>query len=106
LPQARQVLFTGGQAIRSIVSNVEPIGSLRLPSTNLLDVRVGKRFSVGTGRTLELRADVFNALNINTTKIRNVRSGSTFLIPTTVFGSATGSIVEPRILQLGVSFFF
>jgi len=105
-PQARQVLFTGGQAIRSIVLNVEPTGSLRLPSTNVLDLRVGKRFSVGTGRTLELRADVFNALNVNTTKIRNVRSGATFLIPTTVFGSATGSIVEPRILQLGASFFF
>jgi len=105
-PQARQVLFSGGQAVRSIVLNVEPIGSLRLPSTNLLDLRVGKRFTLGGARTLELRADVYNALNTNTTTIRNLRSGSTYLIPTTVFGVATGSIILPRILQLGASFYF
>ena len=105
-PQARQVLFTGGQAIRSIVLNVEPIGSLRLPSTNLLDLRVGKRYALGGARTLEFRADVFNALNINTLKIRNVRSGATFLAPRTNLGSSIGSIVEPRILHLGASFLF
>jgi len=100
------VLFTGGQAIRSIVLNVEPIGSLRLPSTNLLDLRVGKRYALGGARTLEFRADVFNALNINTLKIRNVRSGATFLAPRTNLGSSIGSIVEPRILHLGASFLF
>jgi len=105
-PQARQVQFTGGQAIRAIVLNVEPIGTLRLPATNLVDVRVGKRFTFGSARSLELRADVYNILNINTTTIRNLRSGSTYLIPTTVFGVATGSIILPRILQLGASFYF
>jgi hypothetical protein len=111
-PQARQVLFTGGRTIRSIVLNVEPIGSLRLPNTHLLDVRVGKRFSLGAGRSLELRADVYNALNVNTTTIRVLRSGREFLktgVPESAAGGASGvvpSIVLPRIAQLGVSFNF
>ena len=49
---------------------------------------------------------LYNALDVNTTTIRNLRSGPTHLIPTTVFGVATGSIVLPRILQLGASFLF
>jgi hypothetical protein len=104
-PQARQVLFTGGQQIRSIVLNVEPIGSLRLPSTKLLDVRVGKRFSLGGARSLELRADVYNALNINTVTSRILRSGSTFLLPSQL-GGTQQSIILPRVVQLGVSFSF
>ena len=34
-PQARQVLFRGGQQIPTRVLNVEPLGSLRLPNTNV-----------------------------------------------------------------------
>jgi len=107
-PQARQVLFTGGRTVRSLVVNVEPIGSLRLPSTNLLDVRVGKRFSLGAARSLELRADIYNALNINTTVTRVLRSGPEFL--KTGVPSASGTVVQaivlPRIAQLGASFSF
>ena len=107
-PQARQVLFTGGQAIRSIVVNVEPIGSLRLPSTNLLDLRVAKRFTLGGARSLEIRADVFNALNVNTTLERVLRSGPDFLRTGFTTGATTAvqSIVLPRIVQLGASFLF
>ena len=42
-PQARQVLFTGGQTIRSISLNVEPIGTFNLPNTHELDIRAAKR---------------------------------------------------------------
>jgi carboxypeptidase family protein len=108
-PQARQVLFTGGRQIRSIVLNVEPIGSLRLPSTNLVDVRATKRVPLGAGRALDLRVDVFNALNINTVVGRNVQSGSSFLAligGTSALGAGASSIVTPRILQLGASFTF
>lgn len=75
-PQARQALFTGGRRIRSIVVNVEPIGSIRLPSTHLLDFRATKQFALGGGRTLELRADIFNVMNVNTVINRNLRSGT------------------------------
>jgi hypothetical protein len=35
-PQSRQHQFTGGTAIRSIVLNLDPLGTIRLPSTNLV----------------------------------------------------------------------
>ena len=38
-PQARQVLFRGGTTIPSITLSVDPLGTLRLPNTNVVDVR-------------------------------------------------------------------
>lgn len=105
-PQARQVLLTGGQQIRSVVVNAEPLGSLRLPSTNLLDVRAGKRFSLGGSRSVEVRADVFNALNINTVLQRNLRSGATFLAPAGTGIESAQAIVTPRIVMLGATVAF
>jgi carboxypeptidase family protein len=95
---ARQVLFRGGRQIPSIALNVEPVGTRRLPSTNLLDLSLAKRFTLRAGQRLEVRAEVFNALNINTTRAWNLRSGASFLVPT--------SIVSPRIAQLGASYTF
>jgi hypothetical protein len=89
---ARQVRFTGGSAVPNIVVNVEPIGSLRLPHINLLDVSVEKRFALPQreGMELAVKMDVFNVTNINDATVMNVRSGATFLEPT--------SIVLPRIV--------
>jgi hypothetical protein len=98
LPQARQVLFTGGQVIRSLVVNVEPLGSLRLPGTHLVDLRFGKRMKLGGSGTLELKADIFNLLNGNPVTARNLRSGPTYLLPS--------AILLPRIIQLGATFAF
>ena len=105
-PQARQVLFTGGRQIRSIVMNVEPLGTFRLPDTNLLDIRTAKRFALGAARSLELRVDVFNAMNVNTIKQRVARSGPDFLRPFTGEAAAATVIILPRIVQLGASFSF
>ena len=67
--QARQVQFTGGTTIRSINLNVEPIGSTNLPNTHELDVRLAKRVNLGTAaRSIELRADIYNALNKGTVR--------------------------------------
>jgi hypothetical protein len=98
LPQARQHQFTGGTAIRSIVLNVEPLGSIRLPSTNLVDFRFAKRLRIGTAHTLEGRFDFFNVLNANFVTGRNLRSGSNYLVPS--------AIILPRILQVGVTYNF
>jgi hypothetical protein len=106
IPQARQVLFTGGQTIRSVLVNVEPIGTLRLPSTNLIDIRTAKRFSLGSARSLEIRVDVFNLMNDNTVIRRVLQSGSTYLLPFTAGSNATTSIVLPRIVQVGMSLSF
>ena len=105
-PQARSVLFTGGQTVRSFLMNVEPVGTFRLPATNLVDLRASKRFSLGGGRSIEARADVFNLLNVNTVIRRILQSGSTYLLPFTAGANATTSIILPRILQVGASFNF
>jgi hypothetical protein len=97
-PQARQVQFTGGQTIRSIVLNVEPIGSIRLPTTNLIDFRFAKRMRIGGARTVEARFDFFNVLNANFVTNRNLRSSATYLVPS--------AIILPRILQVGVTYNF
>jgi outer membrane receptor protein involved in Fe transport len=96
--QARQVLFTGGQSIRSIALNVEPIGTFRLPNTHELDVRAAKRVNLGGARSVELRADIYNALNKGTVTVVNLQSGADYLRPAT--------ILFPRILQLGATFTF
>ena len=98
LPQARQHQFTGGTTIQSIVLNVEPLGTIRLPDTYLMDFRFAKRIRLGSSHTLEGRFDFFNVFNANFVTGRNLQSGSTYLVPS--------SIILPRILQLGVTYSF
>ena len=97
-PQARTVLFRGGAQIPSITVPVEPIGSIRLPNLDLLDLRVEKRFRLTKGQSLAVRVNVFNAMNINTVTTRVVRSGATYLFPT--------AIVLPRIFDFSASYSF
>ena len=78
--------------------NVEPLGSIRLPTTNLVDFRFAKRMRIGTAHTLEGRFDFFNVFNANFVTARNLRSGSTYLVPS--------AIILPRILQVGVTYNF
>jgi hypothetical protein len=98
LPQARTHQFRGGAAITSIVLNVETLCTIRLPRKNLDDFRFAKRMRLGTRHTLEGRFDFFNVFNANFVTGRNLRSGSTYLVPS--------AIILPRILQLGVTYNF
>jgi hypothetical protein len=98
LPQSRQHQFTGGTTIASIVLNTDPLGTIRLPDTNLIDFRFAKRMRIGGSHTLEGRFDFFNVLNANFVTGRNLRSGSTYLVPS--------SIILPRILQVGATYNF
>lgn len=97
-PLARQVLFSGGTVIPTIVLNVEPIGTRHLPTLNTLDLRVAKSFTLGNQRKVEARLNMFNALNVNKATGLNMRSGSNFLLPT--------GLVLPRILDFSVSYEF
>jgi Carboxypeptidase regulatory-like domain len=96
--QARTVLLTGGNTIPSITVNAEPIGSLRLPNINNVDVRVSKRFDLGGGKRIDGQINLFNVFNVNTTTARIVASGPTFLKPT--------AILPARILDFNVAFIF
>jgi outer membrane receptor protein involved in Fe transport len=98
LRQARQVLFTGGRTIRSIMLNVEPIGTTNLPNTHELDVRLAKRVKLGGARSVELRGDIYNALNKGTVRSWTLQSGANYLRPVT--------IMFPRIVQVGATFEF
>jgi len=96
-PEARQVLFRGGQQTPTMVLNVEPIGSLRLPHTNVLDIRVDKAFLLQSHR-VALRVNLYNALNANAVLTRTLRSGAAYLRPT--------SILAPRIVEVGLTYAF
>jgi hypothetical protein len=63
-----------------------------------LDVRAAKRVSVGGARSVELRFDVYNALNKGTVTARNLQSGANYLRPSL--------ILFPRILQVGATLTF
>ena len=97
-PQAPQFQFTGGTTIKNLIVNTQPIGSIALPNTNLANVRFTKQFSVGAGKSLQARVDFFNVMNANFVTARNLREGSTYLVPS--------AIILPRILQVGASFKF
>ena len=88
-PEARRVLLTGGRTVRSFLMNVEPVGTIRLPATNLVDIRTAKRFSLGGSRSVEARVDIFNLMNFNTVLRRVLQSGSTYLLPFTSGANAT-----------------
>ena len=93
---------------QTLVVNAEPIGSLSLENVGLFDLRVAKRFGLGLGRSLELRLDCYNVLNVNPVTSIVTRAGPTF-------GNATASadggqngtgLTPPRIFQIETRFTF
>jgi hypothetical protein len=98
-PEARQVLLRGGTTIPTQVINADPLGSLRLPSTNVLDFRVDKSFRLpSTNHRVALRLNLYNALNASTVLARTLRAGTSYLRPT--------SILRPRIAEVGATYTF
>jgi hypothetical protein len=97
-PQAAAFQFAGGQTITTIVLNIDPIGTINLPATNLWNMRFAKRIRLKTGQSLEGRFDFFNIFNANFVTARSVRVGPSYLVP-------SGTIL-PRILQMGVTYTF
>ena len=95
---ARQVLFSGGQTIPSIVLNTEPIGTQRRPDINLVDVRFERSFDFWNAKKLSTRINVYNILNASTATNLNARAGSTYLRPT--------AILPARIMELNVTYNF
>jgi hypothetical protein len=97
-PFARTVSAAGGRTIPSLTVRVEPIGTRRTPSINLMDFRAEKSFRLATGHRLGLRVQVYNALNVNTATGVTQLSGPNFLRPS--------SIVPPRTTEFGVTYNF
>jgi hypothetical protein len=93
---ARTIRVTAPQS-GSILLNVAPIGSLDLPITNILDLRLEKAFAL-QGHKGAVRVNMFNALNNNAATAITVLSGPSYLVPT--------AITPPRILEFSASFYF
>jgi hypothetical protein len=74
----------------------EPIGTRRMANVALFDVRMQKRFALGTVGTASIFVDIFNVWNANPEQNINWSSGSSFLRPTV--------IVAPRVARLGMKF--
>jgi outer membrane receptor protein involved in Fe transport len=81
----------------TITLRLAPFGDERTPTQNVLNLRASKRFEAGVGR-LEVRADLFNALNANVPTAQSYVSGPSF-------GGIT-AILPPRVLQFGATFSF
>jgi hypothetical protein len=96
IPFARQVLFSGGATIPSIVLNVEPIGTQQRPAINLLDMRIERSFAFGKSRKVSARLNVYNVTNASTATNMNARAGTTYLRPT--------AILPARIMELNATF--
>jgi carboxypeptidase family protein len=95
--QAPQAVLTGGQQIASITVNALPLGSIRLPTVRVLDLRFEKSIRLGRNK-LSVVMNLYNALNTNAITARNLIEGASYLKPT--------AIVQPRILAFGTSYTF
>jgi hypothetical protein len=95
---ARDARFTTG-LVRStaLVLLMEDPAANRLPTQNLLNLRVEKRQKLGPG-TASFQFDLFNVTNTNSELGVTTRSGASF-------GQIT-SIIPPRVVRLGVSYTF
>jgi hypothetical protein len=77
------------------------IGIMDAPGFNNLDLTLSKRFNVGGARSLELRAEAFNALNHP-----NWSPPGRNIADLTTFGIITGTVNAPRVIQLALKFYF
>jgi hypothetical protein len=98
VPYARTVSAAGGRTIPSITVRVEPIGTRRTPSVNLLDFRAEKVLRLTGAQKLSLRLNFYNALNVNTVLGVTQLSGPNFLRPS--------SIAPPRTTEFSVTYGF
>ncbi|MBA3269429.1 MAG: hypothetical protein H0T71_02890, partial [Acidobacteria bacterium] len=73
-------------------------GSIQLPNIHTVDVRLDKKFTLPLSQSLAVKLNVFNLLNANTTMSWNLRSGPSFLLPS--------SILPARFAELSATYRF
>jgi hypothetical protein len=98
LKWARTAILDGGKQIPNITVRVEPIGTRQLKSIHLMNLRGEKRFSMGSGRELQVRTNLYNVTNTIVATNVNAQSGATF-------GTLTGQVL-PRVINFEVEFRF
>jgi hypothetical protein len=92
----QRTLSVSGLSQGSETVYVQPRGDDRTETVNkFVDVRFGKRFSVGSLLRLEGTLDVFNLLNANHVLLQTEAIGTTLGRPS--------RILAPRIVRLGIT---
>ena len=92
------MLARGGITIPTFVINTDPLGTIQLPTTQYVDLRVDKSFQLVRDQRMSVRVNFFNLLNANTVQTWNQRAGPTYLYPTLV--------LRPRLMEFGVNYTF
>jgi len=97
-PWARTAIFEGGENVDELETNVEPVGSERLPHINLLDVRFQKAFALSGSQRVEFRVNFYNILNQTPATSITTLSGPSF-------GTVTATLL-PRIISFEAKYSF
>ena len=105
---SRALAIGGSQTI-----NLEPLGNTRLDTLNKIDVRVGKLFRLGGGKSLEATVDFDNLANAATVwQVRTLTPAAAFTDPTTGTRAtlqqflSPAQILGPRTVVFRVAFKF
>ena len=80
--------------VGTVLVLLDPVGDVRLPNLQTLDVRVDKAFTFGTVRIMP-SMEVFNLGNVNTDLARRRNQAASN-------ANSIGGIVAPRIIRFGV----
>jgi hypothetical protein len=97
-PELTTVLVTGATAPLTRVSQrvtMEPRGTTRLPTVNMLDLSARKTFRTGSRMSIEPVIDVFNATNGSAIRARSTQLGPTY--------GVASDVQRGRIIKLGVN---
>jgi outer membrane receptor protein involved in Fe transport len=100
-PELTTVLVTAATVPLTRVSQrvtVEPRGTTRLPTVNMLDLSVRKSFKTGNRVSIEPVVDVFNATNGSAIRARSTQLGPTY--------GVASDVQRGRIIKLGVNMRF
>jgi hypothetical protein len=93
-PLARTVSFANGARVGTITLRVEPIGSARLPTLNLMNLRAEKRLPLGAGsKQLSLQFNLYNATNISSATSITQTSGTSYGLITAIVPARIGEVV-------------
>jgi len=92
-------VFTGPElAQHTETVALDPAGLLRLPSVNLLDLRIARTFTWKERYHLEPLIDLFNLTNSQTVVSEVTSYGPNYLRPS--------NLVNPRLARIGMRFDF
>jgi hypothetical protein len=96
---ARTVNLTGGKTIPSVSLRVDPIGTERTPTQNLVTLRGEKKFRIRNGQSLVVGYDVINLFNssfiVSSSQALGLvaQSGSTYGYATSIANPRLGEVV-------------